>query len=57
MRGVHPEPEHCGCAKLARRAKARTLKRADLKKASFDVIINATPVGMGNTKDSPFKRK
>jgi 3-dehydroquinate dehydratase/shikimate dehydrogenase len=40
--------------KLARRAKARTLKRADLKKVSFDVIINATPVGMGNTKDSPL---
>jgi 3-dehydroquinate dehydratase / shikimate dehydrogenase len=40
--------------KLARRAKARTLKRIDLKKATFDVIINATPVGMGNTKDSPL---
>ncbi len=40
--------------KLARRAKARTLKRADLKKVSFDVIINATPVGMGNTKESPL---
>jgi 3-dehydroquinate dehydratase / shikimate dehydrogenase len=40
--------------KLARRAKARTLKRADAKKSSFDVIINATPVGMGNTKDSPL---
>jgi 3-dehydroquinate dehydratase / shikimate dehydrogenase len=40
--------------KLARRAKARTFKRADMKKASFDVIINATPVGMGNTKDSPL---
>ena len=40
--------------KLARSAKARTLKRADLKKLEFDVIINATPVGMGNTKDSPL---
>jgi 3-dehydroquinate dehydratase/shikimate dehydrogenase len=40
--------------KLARRAKARTLKRVDLKKVSFDVIINATPVGMGNTKESPL---
>jgi 3-dehydroquinate dehydratase/shikimate dehydrogenase len=41
--------------KLARQAKARTIKRADLKKVSFDVIINATPVGMGNTKDCPLK--
>ena len=40
--------------KLARSAKARTIKRADLKKLDFDVIINATPVGMGNTKDSPL---
>jgi 3-dehydroquinate dehydratase/shikimate dehydrogenase len=41
--------------KLARQAKARTIKRADLRKVSFDVIINATPVGMGNTKDCPLK--
>ncbi len=41
--------------KLARQAKARTIKRADLGKASFDVIINATPVGMGNTHDCPLK--
>jgi 3-dehydroquinate dehydratase/shikimate dehydrogenase len=40
--------------KLARRAHARTIKRADLKKLSFDVIINATPVGMGNSKESPL---
>jgi 3-dehydroquinate dehydratase/shikimate dehydrogenase len=40
--------------KLARQARARTVKRPDLKKLSFDVIINATPVGMGNTKDSPL---
>jgi 3-dehydroquinate dehydratase / shikimate dehydrogenase len=40
--------------KLARQARARTMKRADLKKLSFDVIINATPVGMGNTKESPL---
>lgn len=40
--------------KLARSARARTLKRADLKKLSFDVIINATPVGMGNTRESPL---
>jgi 3-dehydroquinate dehydratase/shikimate dehydrogenase len=41
--------------KLARQAKARTIKRADLKKLSFDVIINATPVGMQNTKESPLQ--
>ncbi len=41
--------------KLARQAKARTLKRADLRKVAFDVIINATPVGMGNTRDCPLK--
>ena len=41
--------------KIARSARARTLKRADLKKLTFDVIINATPVGMGNTRESPLK--
>jgi 3-dehydroquinate dehydratase / shikimate dehydrogenase len=40
--------------KLARQAKARTLKRSDLKRLDFDVIINATPVGMGNTHESPL---
>ncbi len=40
--------------KLAHQARARLLKRPDLKKASFDLIINATPVGQGNTKDSPL---
>lgn len=41
--------------KLSRQAKARTIKRADLRKVAFDVIINATPVGMGNTSDCPLK--
>jgi len=41
--------------KLARQAKAHTIKRADLRKIAFDVIINATPVGMGNTRDCPLK--
>ena len=41
--------------KLARQAKARTIKRAELRKIAFDVIINATPVGMGNTRDCPLK--
>jgi 3-dehydroquinate dehydratase/shikimate dehydrogenase len=41
--------------KLARQARARTVKRADLKKLSFDVIVNATPVGMGNTRETPLQ--
>ena len=43
--------------KLARQAHARFIRRADLKKLSFDVIINATPVGMGNSKESPLTEK
>jgi 3-dehydroquinate dehydratase / shikimate dehydrogenase len=43
--------------KLARSAHARVLKRVDLKKASFDVIINATPVGMGTSQESPLSEK
>jgi len=39
---------------LAHRARARVMKRKDLKKVAFDVIINATPVGMGNTTESPL---
>ncbi|MBV9574726.1 MAG: shikimate dehydrogenase, partial [Acidobacteriales bacterium] len=41
--------------KLGRQARARTVKRTDLKKMAFDVIINATPVGMGNSRESPLK--
>lgn len=40
--------------KLARQAHARTLRRPDLRKMSFDVIINATPLGMPGSKDSPL---
>ena len=40
---------------LARQAKARTIKRADLRKSAFDVIINATPIGMGSVRDCPLK--
>ena len=43
--------------KLARQAKARAVKRADLKKYAFDVIINATPVGMGNSRETPLQEK
>lgn len=42
--------------KLARQAKAKSIKRSDLKKLSFDVIINATPVGMSG-KTSPLQEK
>ena len=41
--------------KLARQAKVHGIKRADLRKLAFDVIINATPIGMGNTRDCPLK--
>jgi 3-dehydroquinate dehydratase/shikimate dehydrogenase len=43
--------------KLAHRARARIMKRPDLKKTVFDVIINATPVGMGNTRQTPLQEK
>jgi 3-dehydroquinate dehydratase/shikimate dehydrogenase len=36
--------------KLARQAKAKTIKRDQLAKTSFDVIINATPAGMQGVK-------
>ena len=42
---------------LARQAKVKYLKRAEIAKQSFDVIINATPVGMGNHKQSPLEEK
>ena len=40
--------------KLARQAKARTIKRQDLRKLAFDVIVNATPVGMSNSGELPL---
>ncbi len=40
--------------KLARQAHVRQAHRPDLKKMAFDVVINATPVGMGGSKDSPL---
>lgn len=36
--------------KLARAAKAKTIKREQVAKSSFDVIINATPIGMHGSK-------
>ena len=43
--------------KLAHQAHARMVKKPDLKKLAFDVIINATPVGMGNTRETPLQEK
>jgi 3-dehydroquinate dehydratase / shikimate dehydrogenase len=43
--------------KLARQARARSVKRPDLKKLAFDVIINATPIGLGNTRETPLKEE
>jgi len=43
--------------KLAHQARARLIKRPDLKKLAFDVIINATPVGMGNPRETPLQDK
>jgi 3-dehydroquinate dehydratase / shikimate dehydrogenase len=50
-------PSRAPAQKLARRAHARSIKRADLKKYAFDVIINATPVGMGNSRETPLQEK
>ena len=36
--------------KLARRAAAKTLKREALTKTDFDLVINATPIGMAGSK-------
>jgi 3-dehydroquinate dehydratase/shikimate dehydrogenase len=41
--------------KLAHQARARMVKRPDLKKLAFDVIINATPVGLGNSRETPLQ--
>lgn len=43
--------------KLARKAHAKTIKRTDLAKMDFDVIINATPVGMGGNGTMPLSDK
>ena len=42
---------------LARQSKTKYMKRADVAKASFDVIINATPLGMGANKQTPLEEK
>jgi 3-dehydroquinate dehydratase/shikimate dehydrogenase len=40
--------------KLARQAGAKTIKKEALAKTSFDVILNATPVGMAGNKAAPL---
>ncbi len=40
--------------KLARQSGAKTIKREAVAKAGFDVIINATPIGMTGIKAAPL---
>ena len=42
---------------LARQAKAKYVKRVDLVKLEFDVIVNATPVGMNGKGQLPLEEK
>jgi 3-dehydroquinate dehydratase/shikimate dehydrogenase len=43
--------------KLARQARARFLPRTQVRKMQFDVIINATPVGMNGATQAPLNEK
>jgi 3-dehydroquinate dehydratase/shikimate dehydrogenase len=43
--------------KLARQAHAKFLSRTQMRGLEFDVIVNATPVGMGGAKVSPLSEK
>jgi len=43
--------------KLARQARAKFLSRTQMRALQFDVIVNATPVGMGGAKASPLGTK
>ncbi|MES2393627.1 MAG: shikimate dehydrogenase [Acidobacteriota bacterium] len=40
--------------KLARQAGAKTIKRDQVAKTGFDIIINATPIGMAGNKAAPL---
>jgi 3-dehydroquinate dehydratase/shikimate dehydrogenase len=42
---------------LARQSKTKYMKRAEVAKQQFDVMINATPVGMNGSKQSPLEEK
>jgi 3-dehydroquinate dehydratase/shikimate dehydrogenase len=43
--------------KLAKQAKAKYVNRADLKKYTFDAIVNATPAGMNGDRSTPLTDK
>ena len=43
--------------KLAKKAHAKAIKRTDLAKLDFDVIVNATPVGMGGNGQTILNEK
>ena len=45
-----PETAH----KLARQSGSKTIKKEALAKTAFDVVINATPVGMAGNKAAPL---
>jgi 3-dehydroquinate dehydratase/shikimate dehydrogenase len=40
---------------LAKQSGSKTVKRSELTKLSFDLILNATPVGMGGDKHTPLE--
>lgn len=40
---------------LAKESESAVVKRSELPKLSFDIIFNATPVGMGPDKNSPLE--
>lgn len=40
---------------LAKQSDSKVVKRGDLPKLSFDLILNATPVGMGSDKSTPLE--
>ncbi len=42
---------------LARQSKTKYMKRAEVAKQQFDIMINATPVGMNGSKQSPLEDK
>jgi 3-dehydroquinate dehydratase / shikimate dehydrogenase len=43
--------------KLARQARAKFLTRTQMRGLQFDVIVNATPVGMNDSRTSPLNDK
>ena len=43
--------------KLARQAHAKFLSRSNMRGLQFDVIVNATPVGMGGARVSPLNER